>query len=378
MTVQWQLPTAPTISSYPPGVFANKARVGLAGVEGVRAKSRLHQTAVVDPQTGETVLFQAQSPTNTIANSHQVLPLAPNHRLPVLPPLDTPQSGRVHPVVPVVALPGVSTTSPLAVPEVVLSPAATMAQTALEKAMVKRQLDSIVNSKDSQKKSPWKPILRMSLLGVMCIALVLMASLVVPELYYRAFPEKVEQVATVSPTALAELSQPREPQVTQVQDPEPAFDPTLPEGSWIMIPSIGVETQLRDTVDPNEALNQGAWLVPDFGRPNDADLPIIAAAHRFGWDWWWQSDFGRKNSFYSLPNLKSGDTVEIVFNQRKYVYRVYSEVIEGTEITDYQADLILYTCKFLNSPERYFVYAKRDTTAEISEASQSLSSLGNH
>lgn len=364
MTVKWQLPTAPIISTYPPGVFATKARVGLAGGE-ARAKSRLRQTAVVDPQTGETVLFQAQTaansagvaPVGAISHNPQILPLASKPGLSVLS-----QEVSVQNHIP----------TPVAVPPT--AAATRMAQSALEKAMIKRQLDSGVTQQGSQKKSPWKSVLKISLLGVMCVSLVLMASMVLPEVYYRAFPEKVEQVVTVSPTKLAELSQPAQPEVVPVQDPEPAFNPSLPEGTWIMIPSIGVETQLRDTLDPNEALNQGAWLVPDFGRPNDTDLPIIAAAHRFGWDWWWKSDFGRKNSFYSLPNLQSGDTVEIVFNQRKYVYRVYSEVIEGTEITDYQADLILYTCKFLNSPERYFVYANRDTTAEVHGAELSVSS----
>ncbi|KKS80793.1 MAG: hypothetical protein UV56_C0008G0001, partial [Candidatus Woesebacteria bacterium GW2011_GWC1_43_10b] len=61
--------------------------------------------------------------------------------------------------------------------------------------------------------------------------------------------------------------------------------------------------------------------------------------------------------FYSLPKLKTGDTVEIIWRQRKYLYEVYKEE-EGEEITDYSADLILYTCESLSSPVRIFRYAR--------------------
>lgn len=358
MTVKWRLPVAPTISSYPAGVFTTKARAGLVGVEEPKAKSRLAQTAVANPITGESILYQAQ-PT--------VLPLVEPIKN-YLPAVERIQDTIVTPVL----------------NQTVSSNQ--LAQAAMAKAIAKRKLENPDIFASKKQPSVWKAALRNTFLGVMIMSFILMAGMVVPELYYRAFPENVAEVATMSPTQLAELHSPmaqvvqEEPvaEVVPVANPLPAFDPTLPEGTWILIPSIGVETQLQATLDSNEALNQGAWLVPDFGRPDDSSIPMIAAAHRFGWDWWWQSDFGRKNSFYSLPNLKQGDTVEVIYGQRKYVYRIYSEVIEGTEITDYQADLILYTCKFLNSPERFFVYANRDTTAEISDATNALSGLVTH
>ncbi|HLE49636.1 MAG TPA: sortase, partial [Patescibacteria group bacterium] len=137
-----------------------------------------------------------------------------------------------------------------------------------------------------------------------------------------------------------------------------------------------------------EILKTGVWRVPDFGTPEDdgpsepvergadsqigpselvergADsqigLPIILAAHRFGYVTWTNS-FRTLNSFYSLPKLKVGDRVEIVWNQRKYVYEIYKEET-GTAITDYTADLILYTCDLWNSPTRIFKYARRSAT----------------
>ena len=139
---------------------------------------------------------------------------------------------------------------------------------------------------------------------------------------------------------------------------QPEFDPSLPEGNWISIPLIGVKTQLQPTENPEEALETGVWWVPDFGKPGDGtQLPMIVAAHRFGWQWWWQSDYWKYNSFYLLPDTQPGDRVEVIIDQRKWVYEIYAGE-EGEDITDYHADLILYTCKYLQSPVRHFRYAR--------------------
>lgn len=199
--------------------------------------------------------------------------------------------------------------------------------------------------------------------GVLISSIVLMGVLVIPEAVARLKSAAGEQAFMQA--AFEKQEHNRAPVVveatpipTPTPTPLPLQDPTLPTEDWIYIPSIGVDSQMRATIDPDEALDQGVWLVPDFGRPEENEDPIIVAAHRFGWDWWWQSDFGKKNSFYSLTELQPGDRVELVSDQRKYVYEIYAGE-EGTEITDYSADLILYTCKFLNSPIRYFKYAQR-------------------
>jgi len=84
--------------------------------------------------------------------------------------------------------------------------------------------------------------------------------------------------------------------------------------------------------------------------------PTILAAHRFGY-LAWSIPYRLKNSFYNLPKLKVGDLVEIDWGQRRYVYEVYAEG-KGEEITDYTADLILYTCEAMNSSVRIFRYAR--------------------
>ena len=151
-------------------------------------------------------------------------------------------------------------------------------------------------------------------------------------------------------------------EIPQVREPQsgyqPRFDASLPKDNRIAIPSIGIDTAVQEaTFDSyEEALKKGVWRVPDFGTPFGRGKPVILAAHRYGY-LVWSNTFRRKNSFYNLPKLNSGDSVEIVWKQRKYVYQVYGES-KGEEVEDYTADLILYTCQDLSSPVRIFKYAK--------------------
>jgi len=138
----------------------------------------------------------------------------------------------------------------------------------------------------------------------------------------------------------------------------PALDPTLSKANKLMIPSIGVNTDIQEATLDNyvNALKNGVWRVSDFGEPTDNSEPIILAAHRYGY-LAWTNTFRHLNSFYNLPKVKVGDTVEIDWKQSKYTYEVYA-MDENTEITDYSADLILYTCESLTGEERIFVYAR--------------------
>lgn len=147
-------------------------------------------------------------------------------------------------------------------------------------------------------------------------------------------------------------------EVAKPDDWQPSFDPKLPLESRIVIPAIGVDTAIQEATADNldAVLKKGPWRVSDFGTPADRSYPTILAAHRFGY-LAWSNAFRRKNSFYNLPKLKAGDTVEIIWKQRKYVYAIYAGD-RGENISDYNGDLILYTCESLNSPERIFMYAR--------------------
>lgn len=136
----------------------------------------------------------------------------------------------------------------------------------------------------------------------------------------------------------------------------PPLDKSLPKTNKLKISKIGVNGKIYEGKNAEKTLEKGIWRVNDYGTPED-EYTIILASHRFG-HITWSSSFRKANSFYNLPKTKVGDTVEIIWHQRKYKYEIY-KAEESTKIKDYEADLILYTCKMINSPVRIFRYAKR-------------------
>lgn len=185
-------------------------------------------------------------------------------------------------------------------------------------------------------------------------------------LYYNALPKTTELLGKALQETSRKIIKESENQKIKGEPQtisEVAKDVSLPEGHYLSIPKIGVDTVIWEGESDNydKALKKGVWRVGDFGVPGlpfgDAQgKSVILAAHRFGYLEWTQ-EYRLKNAFYNLPKLKNGDMVEIIWDQHKYTYQV-QEVVEGTEITDYTSDLILYTCKFLVSPKRIFVYAR--------------------
>ncbi len=136
----------------------------------------------------------------------------------------------------------------------------------------------------------------------------------------------------------------------------PPRDENLPDGNWLVIPKIGVRTEIGESVEPEDSLRHGVWRETEFATPESLG-PMILLAHRFGYLKWTDA-YRRQNSFFNLNKLEVGDTFEVIWDKRRYEYEIYAGE-EGEEITDYDADIILYTCKFLNSPVRYFRYARR-------------------
>jgi LPXTG-site transpeptidase (sortase) family protein len=138
----------------------------------------------------------------------------------------------------------------------------------------------------------------------------------------------------------------------------PPFDARLPATNRLLIPSIGVNTDIQEATLTNyeDALKKGVWRVSDFGAPDTQTQSVILAAHRFGYLAWTNS-YRHNNSFYNLPKVNVGDVVEIDWNQRKYMYEIYA-TSKGTEILDYSGDLILYTCETLTGDTKIFVYAR--------------------
>jgi hypothetical protein len=187
-----------------------------------------------------------------------------------------------------------------------------------------------------------------------------------PHLFYRLFPGTSDALASTlaSTFSLNEATASSPIHNTGYIIPNtsprlPDVDPSLPKDNGLIIDKIGVKGAIHEGTDWEAILKTGIWRVPDFGTPESNQLPIILAAHRWGYlDW--SAAFRKLNSFYSLPKLVVGDTIEIIWNQRPYTYKIYA-ISSGTKITDYSANLILYTCQMWDSPVRIFVYANRTT-----------------
>ncbi len=139
---------------------------------------------------------------------------------------------------------------------------------------------------------------------------------------------------------------------------QPEVDPTLPKGGWMKIEAIQFDSEIYEASSDHyeTALERGVWRVPEFGTPLARQLPMILAAHRFGY-LAWSNQYRREHSFFNLPKLRVGDRIEIDWGQRRYWYQVYA-ADQGTQISDYTADLILYTCQYLESDQRIFRYAR--------------------
>ena len=175
-----------------------------------------------------------------------------------------------------------------------------------------------------------------------------------PHIYYRLSPQTSQALAQVLGRPAADVAP-----ALSLQSPVslPPLDLSLPKQPGLIIESIGVRGEIHPGENWQEILKTGIWQVPNFGTPEDNSQPIILAAHRWGY-LNWTNQFRYLNSFYNLPKLKIGDEIKINYNQRQYTYKVYAQEL-GEQITDYQADLILYTCQLWNSPIRIFKYAKR-------------------
>lgn len=187
------------------------------------------------------------------------------------------------------------------------------------------------------------------------IALLFLVLIVMPQIAYSLFPGATDRVsALIGETVDIDKSGFGEVVYEVEKSPEaeyvPPLDPTLPLENRLIIETIGVDTIIGEGEDWEEVLKDGVWRAPELGDPENNQLPIIMAAHRFGY-LYWTNQFRRQSSFYNLPKLENGDEIKIIWNQRQYTYEIY-EGYTDTKLRDVEADLILFTCQVLNSDRR--------------------------
>jgi len=213
---------------------------------------------------------------------------------------------------------------------------------------------------EGKKKKTFRKILNIyTFLGMIFIlvSITLILIPITPYIVYRLQPSKTEDEVVKITADLGEYIEETEDIPEEEERAENPIDESLPKENYIVINNILVYSPIKEQTNYTEALKSGTWIVPNFGTPEENTKPIILAAHRFGYIYW-NRDTREKISFSNLPKTKVGDTIKIIWNQREYTYKIY-KAEESTYISDYSADLILYTCKYFSSPERVFRYARR-------------------
>ncbi len=185
------------------------------------------------------------------------------------------------------------------------------------------------------------------------VALVFIFIPIFPYIWYRINPDEVRKDEE---KIVKEITS-QKVEAKEASNQIPPLDTSLPEGLFVIVPKVGIDSPISTSKNYRDGLDKGTWIVQDFGTPEMDELSIILAAHRFGYSSW---SIAKRNkiSFYNLPKTGVGDEIYIYWNQRKYKYRIY-KAEDSTYISDYSADLILYTCKYFNSPDRIFRYAER-------------------
>lgn len=185
----------------------------------------------------------------------------------------------------------------------------------------------------------------------------LLLSPIYPYIFYQVNDQALTNEQNNVSTFAEVLHNDRPAQRVEDTNTLPPIDTSLTKTNTLLIPSIKVIGQIHENSSSKKGLNLGVWKVPEWGTPLSNQSPIILAAHRFGY-LTWSNKFREQNSFYNLPKTKVGDRIEIIWNQRRFIYKIY-KTQEDVKIADYKANLILYTCKTYNSDIRVFRYAKR-------------------
>jgi LPXTG-site transpeptidase (sortase) family protein len=189
---------------------------------------------------------------------------------------------------------------------------------------------------------------------------------VFPQIYYGFFPtasanelNSLTQAIDQDTDGFKEITNKYdEIEEEEQKDDRPTLDEKLTKQNTLKISRIGINAPIQQGRNSKKELQEGPWLVYGFGVPDTHLAPIIIASHRWG-ALGWNSAQRKSMSFLRLPEVKVGDTIQIIWEQRLYKYEIYKST-EDTKITDYDADLILYTCKlYWESPIRIFKYAKR-------------------
>ena len=107
------------------------------------------------------------------------------------------------------------------------------------------------------------------------LALIFIAIPTSPYIWYRLNPDAVDKDVEKIVKEVVEEENIEQP-IQEEESKVPDFNPNLPEGYFVLIPSIEVNSPISDSKDYKKALLKGTWIVNDYGTP---ELDEIGRAH---------------------------------------------------------------------------------------------------
>lgn len=125
----------------------------------------------------------------------------------------------------------------------------------------------------------------------------------------------------------------------------------------IIIPKIGVNAPIIESLNESYGLARGAWRLPQSSTPDEGGNTVITG-HRF------QYLPPNNVTFYLLDKLEIGDIISIIWQQKEYYYKVIATKIIKPEDLSILASsekniLTVFTCNpVFSMKERLVVIAE--------------------
>jgi sortase A len=146
--------------------------------------------------------------------------------------------------------------------------------------------------------------------------------------------------------------------ITKIVQEKPKSNSIASNAHELLVPSMVLDAPINEgpTI---RTLRQGLWRIPHSSTPDKGSNTVIAA-HRYTYT-------NPRGMFYHLDQVHVGDPVAILWNGKKYTYKVTEtkevspSAIQVEAATD-DPQLTLYTCTPLWNPkDRLVVVAKLES-----------------
>jgi len=126
-------------------------------------------------------------------------------------------------------------------------------------------------------------------------------------------------------------------------------------GNTLTISSIGLNNESILEGSTQSTLDKGIWHIPNSSTPDQGSNTVLAG-HRYAYT-------TTANSFYFLPNVKTGDRITVTWAGKTYTYKVAMTEVVGSDQTSVEnptsvPTLTLFTCTpLLTGANRFVVQA---------------------